>query len=79
MTTITSESIPTTTPSSSGLTSKTWRYVATFAAGVALSVAVAAGISAATDDSPSTPAPAGSVASHSSSNDQCAMFAGKPC
>jgi hypothetical protein len=80
MTTITTESIPTTGSSdrSVGSTGKTWRYVATFAAGVALSIAVAAGMTAATDDTRPTPAPAGSVDSHIS-NDECPGFVGKPC
>ena len=79
MTTITTDSIPTTGSADqrAGSTSNTWRYVATFAAGVALSVAAAAGFSAAADDSPSTPAPAGGVSS--SSDDVCPLFAGKPC
>ena len=75
MTTITTEAIPTTSSSTSTSSNRLWRYVATFDAGVALSVGAAAGISAATDHGP-----ARSSSSHSAStNDQCPLQAGQPC
>ena len=86
MTTITTEvqaAQPTTrTGASAGLAARTWRYVAVFAAGAALSVAVAAGISAATDNHtpvPTRPATASTSATHASANDQCPLQVARPC
>jgi hypothetical protein len=75
MTTITTEAIPTTSSTSTSTASRTRRYLAAAVAAVALSVGAAAGISAATDHGPASPS-----SSHTAStNDQCPMFAGKPC
>ena len=81
MTTITTtEAIPTTS-ASTDRPSRLWRYAAAFAGGIALSVAVAAGVTAMTDDDPS-PAPAPTAASttgHSTAADVCPLQAGQPC
>jgi len=86
MTTITTQAQttqPTTrTGASAGIANRTWRYVAVFAAGAALSVGVAFGISAATDhhtSAPTTPARASTSAIHASTNDQCPLQVGRPC
>jgi hypothetical protein len=75
MTTITTEAIPTTSSTSTSTASRTRRYLAAAVAAVALSVGAAAGISAATDHGPARP----STSHTASTNDQCPMFAGKPC
>ena len=84
MTTITTQAQaaqPTTqTGVGAGLAARTWRYVAVFAAGAALSVAVSVGISAATDhhtSAPITPARASTSANQASTNDHCRI--GRPC
>jgi len=84
MTTITTQA-QTTQPTTrtgvgAGLATRTWRYVAVFAAGAALSVGV--GISAATDhhtSAPTTPARASTSAIQASTNDQCPLRVGRPC
>ena len=73
---------PTRTGAGAGLAARTWRYVAVFAAGAALSVAVAVGINAATDhhtSAPTTPARVSTSAVHASTNDQCPLQVGRPC
>ena len=68
------------TAASAGLAARTWRYVAVFAAGAALSVAVSVGITAATDhhtSAPITPARASTSANQASTNDHCRI--GRPC
>jgi hypothetical protein len=67
---------------SPGLVTRTWRYVAVFAAGAALSVAVGVGINAATDhhsSTPTTPARASTSSINTSTNDQCPLQVGRPC
>ena len=80
MTTITSESIPTTTTDTES-TNRLWRYLAAFAAGIVLSVSVAAGVTALTNDDDPAPVSTSHASSSSSSSaaDQCPMFAGRAC